>query len=431
MEDVAYLRQHAQEESYLFVLDSARRDTAVHPDPNEYEICFRAPFRNVVGLDLVDATVPRTEYIVENGGNALRYTHAGTRYVATVTPGDYSILQLLEALTAAMEGRVWCSAATVPAEVSNKAVFYSEEPFEIHAAESTMRRALGLGFGPLTATAAAIDTRRVIQGPLPASGFLPPGSLGRQTFVAPASGTPLAAQVYVASDAPVTVRVAIVSGDTLVAEGSAATTGVDFEQLSVPLVAVDRVVKGGSYQVVVDASSARVFCEDGVSTGRGGGAWWSGTAWSAGTGALCLDVDMTVAGYSLQPPGVVNLTGEPFVLVRCPTIETELYRDRAYESVHAGLGLVNLGNYGFREQRYDFTSFPSRRLPTPLGKLSKLTIRLEKSDGTLYDTKGVDHHLVLSVRYLELTKAPEAMRSTLNPGYMPNPMDFLRSRPVQ
>jgi hypothetical protein len=114
------------------------------------------------------------------------------------------------------------------------------------------------------------------------------------------------------------------------------------------------------------------------------------------------------------------------VLVRCPEIEQQLYRDRAFETVHAGMGLVKLGNYGFRDQRFDFASFPPRTLPTPIGKLGKLTFRLERADGSLYDSKGVNHHLVLVVRYLELNKGPENMTSTLNPAYTPNPLEYMQ-----
>ena len=106
------------------------------------------------------------------------------------------------------------------------------------------------------------------------------------------------------------------------------------------------------------------------------------------------------------------------MLIRCPDIEQYLYRDRAFEDVHAGLGMVKLANFGFRESRYDFVSFLPRRLPTPISKLHKLRMRLEKTDGSLYNSRGIDHHLILVVRYLEVLKPPDAT-SRQNPHYDP------------
>lgn len=441
MEDVLYLKKHADVESFLFVVDSARRDTSVFPHPNEYEVHFKAPFRNVVGLDLLDATVPRTEYLVEAGANALVYTYGGTKHTATVPPGDYTVLQLAEALNAELasqvQGGLTVSPVTTPAEVSNRVRFLSDRPLVIHVAESTLRRALGLGVGGSLSvtqgTQGILGPRAVVTGPLPSIDTLPLTTPRRQAFVTPATGTLTSVQVYVASDAVSTVLVAVLNAQgQLVASGSAQTTASDFEQLVVPLESVTLAANQACHVLLYSTgSTASVFCASpGVSSADAsppeGAAWWGVANWTAGTDAMCLDVAMDADGFVLEPPGVVDLTGESYVLVRCPEIEQQLYRDRAFETVHAGMGLIKLGNYGFRDQRFDFSSFPPRTLPTPIGKLGKLTFRLEKADGTLYDTKGVNHHMVLVVRYLELNKGPENMTSTLNPAYTPNPLEYMQ-----
>lgn len=429
MDDVNYLRKHAEEESFLFVVDSSRRDTAVYDQPHEYEVAFHAPFRNVVGLDLIDATVPRTEHLVEQGENQLVYTYDGAVYTATVTPGDYNLLQLVEALSAALAPRLTVRPLTTPAELSNKVEFLGDAPFTLHAS-SSLGKALGLGVRDLSvveSTAGAKGTQTVLQGPLPAAEVvtLQLNQATGQQFVAPARGTLTTLNVYVRSTAPVQLRATVVraAGNENVAWGEASTGGADFEQLTIPLQDSQTLLAGQAYKVFVAVQSTPgsvdVFCS-------GPALLTPSTEWAPGMDTLCLDLQMQADAYVARPSGVVDLTGEAYVLVRCPEIEQQLYRDRAFESVHAGLGLVKLANYGFREQRYDFVSFPPRRLPTPIGKLSKLTIRLEKGDGTLYDTKGVNHHLVLVVRYLELAKGPDPTRSTLNPGYLPNPLHYLQ-----
>jgi len=49
------------------------------------------------------------------------------------------------------------------------------------------------------------------------------------------------------------------------------------------------------------------------------------------------------------------------------------------------------------------------------------TIRLEKSDGTLYNTRGVEHHLIMAIHYREMVSQPSMPKPVLNPGYNPDP----------
>lgn len=443
MDDVNYLRQHATEESFLFVADSARRDTAVYPQPNHYEIVFNSPFRNVVGLDLIDATLPRTEYLVEAGRNALVYTYGNQRHTAVVEPGDYNILQLVAVLNGLLAPRLTVRVTSTPPEISNKVSLVSDRPFTVHIPESTLAKALGLGVSSLRATeltAGALGTRAVIEGPLPVSHEVDLHTPRRQPFIAPATGTPRAVWVYIRSAYSREVHVAVVSeSNTLIASGTVLTSHNNvLEKVTVELQPHGRLTKDQTYYVVVGCDTEPyyvwIYTDSFIlptATGAPRGAWWDYETWDDGLGKMCMDMSMTVDAYVVEPPNVVDLTGEPYVLVRCPEVEQLLYRDRAHETVHAGLGLVKLGNYGFRDQRFDFTSFPPRILPTPIGKLPKLTIRLEKGDGTLYDTKGVNHHLVLVIRYLEITQGPKSIPSVLNPQYTPNPLEYLQAQRVQ
>lgn len=433
-DDIIYLRKHAEEESFLFVVDSSRRNTSVYTQPNEYEVQFNAPFRNVVGLDLIDATVPRTEYLVEAGKNTLAYTYAGARYSASVAPGDYNVLQLVAALNAVLSPRLTVQPTTTPPEQTNKVRFVSDAPFTLHTPDTTMRRALGLGVASLasTPTPGILGTRTIVQGPLPTATAAPLATPVRQAFTVPATGSLTALKAYVRSTAAATLKAAVVSqANALVAEGTLTVNGTDFEQVSVTFATPAPVQASTQYYVVLQGAADVFAGAQAVATAQGSpldGLWWKYASWTASATQLCLDLAMQVDGHLIEPPSVVDLTGEPYVLIRCPEVESLLYRDRAFETVHAGMGLVKLANYGFREQRFDFTSFPPRRLPTPIGKLSKLTIRLERGDGTLYDTKGVDHHLVLVIKYLELTRGPESMVSTLNPKYNPNPLHYLQNQ---
>lgn len=456
MDDVNYLRQNASEESFLFVVDSSRRDTAVYEEPNEYEVHFKAPFRNVIGMDLVDATVPRTAYLVDDKHNALEYTCQGARKLASVPPGDYNVAQLAEALTAALAADDIAVAPTSsPAEVLGTLTFTGTRPFTLHAATSSIRRAAGLGVADVpSAPAGLADTVPVVATAASPADVLVSGVV-RQSFVAAASGTPEAVTVSVQAASGERVRAAIVStAGEAVAEGSltlqaptileggvvcvdcAFTTlfqpGEPYEA-TVTLTPAQDLEEGRRYFLVVGGVTGVYASGPDVSrpVGTQQGAWWQFTGWTTDTDALVASVLVRQTAHRVVCPKMVDLTGEPYVMVRCPEIEQQLYRDRAFETVHAGMGMIKLGNYGFREQRFDFVSFPPRRLPTPIAKLHKLTIRLEKGDGTLYDTKGINHYLIMVIRYLQLTKTPDTTTSMLNPKYDPNPLSYLqRQRPV-
>ena len=418
--DVKFLATHGTDSSYLFLVDSATRDLTFHPEASEYVVRFNSPFENVVGIDLVDASVPRTEYVVETGANTLAFTYGGGAHTAVVPPGDYNLAQLVETLGRLLPGDFTVAASSSPAEIANRVTFAGTSEFTIDVAASTIRRALGLGVrGAIRGSPGPLGTAApLLTGPLPTTRITAPlDAAVRQVFTAPANGVPTACTVFASSTSAgaVSVTVARASDDAVVASGSAVVGGAGFQQLDCTLTAAGPVVAGGVYYVRLLATDARVYA-----TGPGVDSLVDG-AWTGGADALCVNLSMTPSGFVADAPNLVDLTGERYLCVRCPEVESHLYRDRAYETMHAGLGMVKLGGYGVLNQRYDFVSVPSRRLRTPLGKLRTLTIRLEKANGALYSTKGVDHHLLLAVHYREVHSQPDVPRPPLFPDYQPNP----------
>lgn len=506
MDDVQYLLKSAKEESYLFVVDSRLRDSSVHPTPSEYEIEFASPFRNVFGLDLIDATIARTEYIVESNANSLDFimgaptdltgetgsawnlgewvtASPAPRRTVTLEPGDYNLPQfadqLNEQLTAAAaangEAPIKAAALTNPAELSNRIVFTSQAPFTFLMATSTLRHALGFGDpvrSPETAdyravpgwtasrTGGASDVfvckAAAVQdaNPQPATlGPIPAGSevqvdavygarVLRQYFVGQAAGPATQALVYThrkPGGPALTVRVVRVSDAVTVATGLLDATTEDPNDSYVP-VTVSLQPAAGALLAVGTAYYVEFVAVSGGGTSTAfTGVYYnadnlpvSGSRYVSLDGStvhpgqqLCCDVICASYGYALTTPGLVNLTGPRYVNIRCPDIESYMFRDRVNEAVHVGLGMVKLGGYGFREQRFDFVSFPPRRFH-PVGRMTKLRFRLERPDGSLYDSHGVDHTLLLVVRYYSLPAssaedaAATGAHTRLNPEYMPD-----------
>jgi hypothetical protein len=348
MEDVHFMVEHAKAESYLCMIDSSARNRQVHPEPNQYTIHFNEPFRNVFGVDLVDASIPRTQYTIDNdtdtlyfaSGEFLMPNHASNNYVAVcpstdqlqtvrLTHGDYKIDQLAENLTALLCSCAASSSAniapitvttsTVPYSIQNKLRFTSPLPFAfVMDSRSTMRDALGFGS--------------------------PPQDPGGVTYT----------------------------------------------------------VSNGKYS----------------SPPRNPGCT---------TSSIFASVPLQGGSHLIEAPGPVNLTGGArYVLVRCPEVETHMHRQRASEPWHAGLGMVTLGVKGYGEQRMDFVSFPPRTFH-PVGRLGSLTIRLEKQGGLLYDTRGVDHTLLLVIKYYSALHRGAGGFDTrqLNPAYQPDTQRYL------
>lgn len=485
MEDVHHLTATAKEDSYLFLVDSRARDTAVFPTPSEYEVSFASPFRNVFGMDLLDVTVARTEYIVESNTNTLVYALGrpasldewasgawarGRAVTVTMTPGDYNLPQFIEHLNAKLASAATentplvCRAVTNPTDVSNKIRFACSAPFTLLMAPSTLRHTLGFGDPVVTSaapeyasvpgwsvnrTGGASDAflskpsllldeepRVATIGPLPvesSSAYVPvhAGTVLRQHFESAVDGPPTLVLAYVlGSGTPpqLTVRLCRADDDTEVAAGVLVAVANDPDSVFVPrrcaLTSTAAMAAGQQYYVefATAAGSAANFVgvyfnNDNLGSSDARFMVVDGVVAYPGKNA-CVDVVAGTDGHSVTCPGVVNLSGPRYVNIRCPEIESHMFRDRINERCHAGLGIVQLRGYGFREQRYDFTSFPPRRFH-PLGKLSKLTFRLERPDGTLYDSHGVDHTLLLVLRFYRTAALPFDS-GRLNPQYTPD-----------
>ena len=73
IEDIRYLKENSIKQNYVILIDSKNRDLEVYPDPNYYEVNFNVPFKNVIGFDIIDTSIPRTMYSVDKYNNTLYY----------------------------------------------------------------------------------------------------------------------------------------------------------------------------------------------------------------------------------------------------------------------------------------------------------------------------------------------------------------------
>jgi hypothetical protein len=134
----------------------------------------------------------------------------------------------------------------------------------------------------------------------------------------------------------------------------------------------------------------------------------------------------------LAPPGVINLTGVRYMVLRCPEIESRIFSSFAYGKFCPGIGMFKLStNQETVQQRLDFVNFVKKPFH-PIGRLQKLTFRFELPDGALYDFRGVDMFMLLQIKYYAPKKKEVNMDghvdSVLNPNYDPNFVRYMINR---
>jgi hypothetical protein len=509
IEDVDYLKQHSKKESYIFLVDSGDRNRVSHPTPSEYVVEFTTPFQNVIGLEVLDASIPRTMYNIDVRNNSLSFLIHDpmletsnvldrSRYqTVSIDPGDYTIQTLLPALNGSLhmelngvgrggiDARIYAEPVTNPPEVQSVLKFRSAYPFAIDMEASTIAEALGFDVhvDPREAQRPSLQQRYTSfvdsnNYKLYHSVDLPPsveGALGAETVVfdgprgvvrrLPLSPTQRVAQQF-RVDAPgylTQVFVALTTGDGTIRTTSEVTWELyedanDIPDTRIPLVNRDGgpmvgtipisftdgalsdvatmsfvSLEPGLYWIVLQSNEPDVYVYfNDVPTNRFQGECKTSTGingdWqSVDTNEVHFEVSMRVilqdAYHYLTAPGIYNLVGERYVVLRCPEIEENSFRSLAYSKHTLGLAKFRLGVVGYSENRVDF-KVPAREFH-PIGKLPKMTLRFETAGGQLYDFKGVNHSITFAIHYYEPIQTEQFQQSILNPNYQGNVLAYM------
>ena len=148
------------------------------------------------------------------------------------------------------------------------------------------------------------------------------------------------------------------------------------------------------------------------------------------TSTLGVAVTTSKSTHSIYSPGIVSLVGPRYILLRCDEIEKHTQDMHLFTNVAQGLAMFKLGVYGFTDQRYDFSSIKYKDFH-PIAKLQKLTFRFTLPDGRLYDFKGVDHHMLVSIKTLVPTIKKPDLTHALNPHYTPDVVAYLTRKRLE
>ena len=434
MDDVAFLQQNSEPASYLALVDSANRDTRKWPRACEFEVDFDTPFNNVCGVDLLGVTVPRTECFVSPSRNVLAFSYGapGARQAHTVAlpEGDYTAVTFFAALNVCLAAfpspagnfLVASNTSTVQT-VTSRVIFTCVEPFTVYVSRSSMRVVVGLAdpvdpaYAGYTAASAADDAVASVLTPAPNSPVQTACSGLGPSAVPVVAGSPLRLAFTSAAGGIVST---VTAG--LASVGVVTTGGLAWRVLSPDL---QTLYASGAIQANLDAP---------VSSGAAAGTplpLLAGAAYVVeladpfnADGANCytarsVGVGVRVPVNTVAAPGLLDLTGERYLVLRCLEIEAPTNRARAFERWTAGVGIIQLGTFGYSSQAYDYSAYPPRTFP-PLGSLSKLTLSFRKPDGSLYDFKGLNVQLLLLLRfYTPRTPGPSGVADPHYTPYLP------------
>lgn len=470
MDDIETIEKFGVDDTYVFIADSSKRDKSVYPSASEYEVTFNSQFRNIVKFEVLQASIPRTDYLVDETECAISYAITqptnintwredvvpGSIRTANITPGDYNLPQLIDEMNRVLQQTsdtfndtttLRVSPVTNPAEISNKINISSSGPFTLLGDQSTIKSTIGFG-DPVSTNNSAYS---VVPGyntnfPNGASnvflskessvagaqryntflGVFPPGDntsvtgiytgqLIRQYFIAPAAGVPSAITAYFKDIGTAPVGGFVVDfvikkalDDSVIASGNITSNNDALTPaVSGNLTIISNFVQNTSYYVDITSgtpASTASFCtslyhtEPNLPAVPGSYIQINGNANVFPGELFSLDVVSGAFGNNLVSPGIVNIRGARYLKIRCLELETLIYKDRVGEPTTAGVGIVNIIGYGFAEARYSFSSFPIRPFH-PIGKLQKLTFRIERPDGTLYNANGVDNTFLCALTF--------------------------------
>ena len=126
---------------------------------------------------------------------------------------------------------------------------------------------------------------------------------------------------------------------------------------------------------------------------------------------------------SLTSIGTVSFSKIAYVVLRCPEIEENVFREDVAGS--SGIGVFKILDVNdVLNFRFDFVNFV-RRPFHPISQLTKLTLRFENTDGSLCDFNGNAAVIILGVkRYMPRPPGDFGTSYVLNPNYDPDYREY-------
>lgn len=473
IEDVEYLLENCEKDTIPFFVDSSRRNKKYFPTPSDYQVSFPMPFRLVTGFDILDATIPTTMYNVDLYNDTIAFStmraYAGSS--STMTSFDYfTEISKSKIFGIIFEEKVPRTRVVIADPAVLESTYYPDEnrltnlypggstdfiatrevwenvPFRTFISDTDPNALFvtyenrKFGLLRIPANQPLID---IIEDD---NYYLTRNETGEFSIVYFKFYTTTASTIDNLLDPPEDgspIGPKIISRITnhykTIERGNyditlfrqylyeqwkdlgikvEATTAVDRKQGKLKFTSEELVILNGikstvrtnlGFETLPTAEESDQYAYMDVRENT--------------YVFISNQRDATTGNWVLNSPGLVNLLGERYVILRCKEIEDHLLGSYAYMNYTPGIGMFKLAAVNdITNLRFDFVSL-IRKPFHPIGKVSKLTFRFETADGLLYDFKGVNHQILFMMKVLVPSQKMKFTRSILNPNYDP---DFVR-----
>lgn len=478
IEDIDYLWENSEKDSYMIYLDSEKRDKRVFPYPNQYTIEFHTPIKLVYGFDILDAMIPTCMFNVEDYNNLVVVgTVASTRpqWNFSTVNSDEIIREFLDFIPEIIDffkqEHPGCLATAFVNRLDNLGIEHVHEQDQEHAQNvMVMKTVVGVRDPPPTNPD---DFDPIIYEPISTSSglwYIPVGAdnvrKSRVKIVAdpvdPSIIIVTFADVQYMSETAFTLMTTAMAYDILITILNIRLPSQNYEnnQLQQNLnnaMSSFNILCSHKSAIPEQANKFTFSCQtpfffnmrastciaclgfDELSDRHGMAGCYAGVHETIDPhNRMFLSVFNPVTRrQEIVSPGLLNLAGVRFLVLRCPELEEHAFSGKTFTSQTAGLGVFKLiaGTNGISNLRFDFTNYVKKPFH-PIGKLGKLSVRFETPDGELYNFKGVNHHIMLVLKYLvpsvkldSSSSAPKRyqIRELLD-NYIPDVQEYMLAR---
>ena len=462
MDDFEFMKNECVKDSYMLFIDSDKRDKSAYANPNHYVVKFDEPFKNVFAVDVLQARIPKTQFNVDHSSNTLTYSYDGETddnhplYTTVRLPtGNYEdVASVVTKLNEVFEDNTVASIEKIVATyepTKHKILFTCGVPFFFHMGESSLRTLLGfnvdsnfqiIGYDPdrynkifnSNTFSASMQNPTSTSYTLPDATVLSP--LGSNAWVQTFTNNTYTWLDSIEITAAFTQDENVTFSLYLIENPEEPTTEEEWRTHLKNSYDYDKIVSGKLNTMTTNTSNTYTLKLTTEETDEDGKADIQNyllrpmsykviihVEANATVLVTALDFKKLSAEYKIEPPGISDLTGDPYVTLHCDEIEV-------HKKQH-GIGRYDTGistfflNDNNAPTNIDFNNVAKKEFH-PIGKLSQLSLRLNRPNGELYDFKTVNHQLILLIHYYQPQQKKPFDNFSLNPAYNPDHFQYVQ-----
>ncbi len=463
IEDVDYLVQNSELQSLTLVIDSRERDYNTYNTPSEYSIGFDEPIKNVVGFEILDASIPVTEFSIDKHNNKLCFGYIFHTTGVTIDDACKHFTNYLQ-FSSIFRDLFENDSDSNIFLFENYNLFLTEKQKEISDESHNILVyysifTLGLGIG------SGLFTIKSPYGKIYKCEFDP--SLKEYYFI---NETTVYVYdiVYVTLDTAIELALSLKTNTqnfsvlycniykeipirnytsnklyTLFNEGfltnSVSNAVLENSPLKVkweddPVSITDISITQKFIWILESVKQYCFFLDFDKSTCSSALGFSEYNSERLTSKLRYRDYkklfiskigEIVNTAYSqIISPGLISLEDVRYVELHCPEIESHILGSYSYFKYAPGIGLFKLVDTNtISHLRFDFLNI-IRKPFHPIGKLSRLTLQFTNRKGNLYDFKGIDHTILVSIKYYAPKQNHRLPRSVLNKMYQPDLLSY-------